>query len=597
MSNASISIVVLPFVNLSGDHSREYLADGITEEIINALSRVEQLRVISRTSSFFYKGKDTSMADLANTLNVTTVLEGSVRFEGNAMRISTQLIQVEDESAFWSASWDRDLENIFAIQDEISLMIADKLREHLGHLDVAEHLTQQPTNDLAAWDHYLNGAFHFRKWNPEDANLAIGQFEKALALDPNLIEAHLGLADSYSFLAVAGFAPREESWLKAIECIQSAQAINPNHAGLNYMMANQAFFTEASFSKAFQLATKAMQIRPTYPEAQQFISFLHELRGDFAKAKEHLLYAKSIDPLNQETRFYEAYYAYRTENYSTAKTILNELLDANPRNLPALITYMYIHVLERDAAGTQQLLDNIPEAMITPDERLGIQCLIDELNHNLAPSKLQELESFGQHAPAHHAHAYLFLLYARMGRNDEAFNALNRLFEVHSSVLLLSFSDPLAKPLQTDPRYAEFHHRIYQLEQHEEPAQKANSHTPDEVWTHEVLHQLEAHMPSEKPFLNPSLSLRFLADQLSVHPNQLSWLLNEKVGKNFNEFVNDYRIEHFKKLVADDSNRHISLVGLAFESGFNSKTVFNTTFKKKTGLTPKAYQKSVSAPN
>ena len=276
----NISIAVLPFRNISQEADNEYFCDGITEEIIIALSRIRRLRVISRTSSFHFKNQQASIREIGDQLDVTNILEGSVRLSADKMRIAAQLINVSDETHFWSETWDRKMDDLFEIQDDISLQIADKLREFNGHLDISDHLVQSPTQNLSAYDFYLKGRFHFFKWNPEDTNIAIEQFHEAVAIDNKLIDGYLGLADSYSFMAVAGFAPREEAWVKAMDAIQSAKKLDPNNAGLNYMLGNQAFFTEADFAAAMDYGLKSLASKPTYPEALRFLSFLHSLQGD-----------------------------------------------------------------------------------------------------------------------------------------------------------------------------------------------------------------------------------------------------------------------------------------------------------------------------
>ncbi|MPR36973.1 helix-turn-helix domain-containing protein [Cytophagaceae bacterium SJW1-29] len=581
---------------MSTNGDNEFFCDGITEEIINALARIDQLKVTSRTSSFHFKGQNNNISEIGKKLNVSTILEGSVRLAGDTMRITAQLINVEDDFHFWSETWDRKRENIFEIQDEISLLIADKLREHFGHLDYADHLAEVPTTNLAAYEYLLKGKYTFNKWNPEDANTAIRYFEEALTIDPDLIEAHTGLADGYSFLAVAGFAPRAEAWNKAIGHLERAKAIDPNNAPLNYLLANQAFFTEASFAGAMDYAQKSIASRPTYSEAQQFMSFLYMLRGDLKKAREHLLYAKSIDPLNVETKFYEAYFQYRSKDYALAQKTLNELLDVNAKNLPALITLAYV-LLKKGAFGeVEVLLSGIPPEMIMPDEKLGLTCLKLAIkgDHVNLKQPLADLEMNATEDTSFQAHAYLFKVYCVLGRHDEAFQLLEKLFQHHSSILLLSFGDPLAEAIQTDARYPAYHQRIYPLQNDTSKTRKASTSTMDEETTTAFLDRLHNFIEQQSPYLNPSLSLRSLAELIEIHPNQLSWLLNEKVGKNFNEFINQLRVEYFKKLVVDPANSHISLIGLAYESGFNSKTVFNTAFKKTMGMTPKEYLKSQS---
>ncbi|MEO9476249.1 MAG: helix-turn-helix domain-containing protein [Cyclobacteriaceae bacterium] len=586
------SIAVLPFSNMSADGENEFFCDGITEEIIDALAKIEGLKVISRTSSFYYKNSKTPLQEISEKLQVANLLEGSVRIANDKLRIKAQLINVEEDEVFWTETWDRKKENLFDIQDEISLLIADKLREHYGHMEISDHLVNSGTNNLTAYEHLLKGRHHFYKWNPEDTNIAIEHFERAIALDSELTEGYLGIADSYSFLAVAGLAPREEAWQKSIAAIGSAKKLDPDHAGLNYMLAFQSFFTEADFASAMQYGMKSLAAKPTYSEAHQLVSFLHTLLGDFKKAWEHILFAKSSDPLNPETRFHEANYYYRAGEYASAKEILNELLAANDKNLPAIIVNIYILIQEGQLEEARQAIDIIPQQAFAPDERLGLLCLVDVSGGKADSPFLAELEQHALEPTAHHAHLYLFIVYTRLGEYDKAFHVLENLFTAQSSILLLGFSDPMANPIRNDSRYSEYHSRVYPMVEEKPKSPKSKSKGIDQNNARLQAEKLRAFVSSERPFLNPALTLRALAEQLEIHPNQLSWLLNEFVGKNFNEFINHERIAHFKKLVVDPDNSHISLIGLAYESGFNSKTVFNTAFKKAEGMTPKEYQKS-----
>lgn len=150
---------------MSGSEDMKYFSDGITEEIINALASIPQLKVTSRMSSFFLKNKNIPTRQIAGELNVTTILEGSVRLAANTIRITAQLIQAEEDFRFWSETWDRKLDNIFEIQDEISLFVANKLREQYGHFEIQDRLVEKKTDNLDASEYFLKARFHFNKWN------------------------------------------------------------------------------------------------------------------------------------------------------------------------------------------------------------------------------------------------------------------------------------------------------------------------------------------------------------------------------------------------------------------------------------------------
>ncbi|MBN1651481.1 MAG: helix-turn-helix domain-containing protein [Bacteroidales bacterium] len=589
------TIAVLPFVNISSDKDFEYFSDGITEEIINALAQIGELKVISRTSSFYFKNKAFTLKQIADKLKVEVILEGSVRIASNKVRITAQLIQAADDFHFWSETWDRSLENILEVQDEISLLIAEKLREQLGHLEISEHLVQNKTNKLDAYEYVLKAKFHFNKWNPEDVNASIDLFNKAIEIDANFTEAYVGLADAYSFMATTQFMAPDIAWKKAVENTHKAYALDPQNAGVHYLLANLSFFTDCHFEDAFLHISKSVQLKPSYPEAQQYIAFLYMLSGDMQKAKHHLQFALSIDPLNQETIFYQAYFYYRSKAYDKAMPILDDLLLKNPKNIPAFVVQSYCMLFQKKYDELLARIENAPKEILIPHEKLGILCLTaifkgDEKN---ALTLLNSVEKEAENPGAFQAHSYLFLAYANLHKNDKAFEVLENSLKMKSSVLLLSFSDPLVKGLVNDERYGVYHNKLYGKIKAEKSIAKKKP-LLDNKTAVALADKILIYVDSEKPYLNPSISLRDLANQLEIHPNQLSWLLNEYLGKKFNEFINLYRLNHFKELAKNPENANISIIGLAYESGFNSKTVFNTSFKKEFGITPKEYQKKIS---
>ena len=587
------AIAVLPFANMSDSEEMEYFSDGITEEIINALASIEHLKVTSRTSSFYFKKKNIPITQIAQELNVATILEGSVRLAAKTIRITAQLIHAEEDFHFWSETWDRKLENIFEIQDEISLLIADKLREQYGHFEIQEHLVEKKTGSIDAYEYFLKGRYHFNKWNPVDARKAIELYEKAIAIDPNHTDSYVGLADAYSFFAVTELMPREEAWQKSRDYTDKAYALNPENAGVHYLLANVAFFYDADFQEAEKHLQKSIELKSNYPEAQQFLALLYMISGEMDKAKFHLEIAHSIDPLSQETLFYRAYFQYRSENYSDALNLYDECLEKNPYNIPAYIMRSYCLLQTGKYKEAIRFLGEMPKEIAVHDEQLGAICLAQILEKDEIETQkyFKKLYNEAQKPFSFQAHSYLYMAYAVMGKNDEAFAWLDKALKLKSSVLLISYSDPLVSNLKSDSRFELYKNKLYfKTEKSTKPAPVkpplVDSKTADNYT--EVLTRF---MNEEEPFLIPNLSLRSLAEQVEIHPNKLSWLLNDRMGKNFNEFINHYRIEYFKKLALDSENSHISLIGLAYESGFNSKTVFNTYFKKETGITPKEFLK------
>ena len=584
------TIAVLPFTNMSASAENEYFSDGITEEIINALAKIKNLKVTSRTSSFFFKNKNIPIKKIAKELNVAAILEGSVRLSGDTMRITAQLIQAKEDFHFWSETWDRKLENIFEIQDEISLLIAEKLREYFGHFEINDHLVTQSTKSITAYEYCLKAQFHKNKWNPEAVKNAITLYDEALKIDSSYSDALVGKADCYSFLGTTGFMSFEEAWGKTIEYTNQAIQLNNQSAGIYYQLSNQAFFIECDYHKSLTQMKKAIKINPNYADAHQFISFLYIIAGEKESAQYHLDIALSINPISEETNFFKAYFHYMIGDYPIALKMLNHCLAINNKNIPAhsIKTLCLLKLGKYNSVLTY--FEDVPKDVIIEGEKTGSIALAYAMKNdkgntatylNLLVQQAKEPNGFT-------ADSYLFLMHVVLGEFDKAFQWVEDAIKNNSSLVLIRYTDPVADALTKDVRYSKYHDILYPKSQHKS-SKKAKKAPLDISSIRMYRSQLLNLFDKEKTYLDPDLSLRSLAEKLEIHPNKLSWLLNESINKNFNEFVNHYRVEAFKQSALDPKNAHLSLLGLAYDSGFNSKTVFNTYFKKETGLTPKQF--------
>lgn len=225
---AEKSIAVLPFTNMSADPENEYFSDGISEEILNALTRVEGLQVTARSSSFFFKGKNEDIRQIGSKLGVATVLSGSVRKAGKRIRTSVQLVNTADGYHIWSEVYDTDMEDIFQVQDEISLKILNRLKENFA-IRNKEAIVKAPTENLDAYNEYLKGRFHWNKSKPEDTLIAISHFEKAIEIDPNFALPYCALSYCYSFMGSAGLMLPNEAFPKTKDYTLKAIELDPNH--------------------------------------------------------------------------------------------------------------------------------------------------------------------------------------------------------------------------------------------------------------------------------------------------------------------------------------------------------------------------------
>jgi len=252
------SIAVLSFVDMSSDKDQEYMSDGIAEELLNLLAKIPELRVISRTSAFSYKGKSISLAQIAKELNVAYILEGSIRKSGDQIRITTQLIQTSSDTHLWSETYDRALENIFAIQDEIAAVVVDELKiKLLGTPPVVEK------TDPEAFALVLQAAHLYRQQTPEAMEQAIVLFKEAIAIDPDYPRAWTGLANVYQRQVTIGGLSIQKSKELALNAIDQALKINPEFVPAHKLLGWTAMAYDNDLATAARHYQRALELDPT----------------------------------------------------------------------------------------------------------------------------------------------------------------------------------------------------------------------------------------------------------------------------------------------------------------------------------------------
>ncbi len=318
------SLAVLPFVNMSNDPENEYFSDGITEEILNAVARVKEIRVTARTSSFAFKGKNVDIREIANQLNVDHILEGSVRRSGNQVRITTQLISAKDGFHLWSENFDRKLEDIFAIQDEIAYKITKMLSERLVEKSKKAVLPKSTAQNLEAYNLYLQGNFFWKKWSPEGVKKSISFFEQAISLEPDFSLPYTGLASAYIFLGITGNM-KGTAFNKAKEAAHKAIALDDQHDGANLAMGMIKFMFEKNNDEAKEYFLKALKINPGNSAGHHYYAMYLSNTGNFEEALKEIEKAHQLDPLSliilgslAEISFFSGYNKKAIERYHQA---------------------------------------------------------------------------------------------------------------------------------------------------------------------------------------------------------------------------------------------------------------------------------------
>ena len=589
------TIAVLPFVNLSSNQDNEYFSDGITEEIINALAKIEGLKVTSRTSSFFFKNKNIPIPQIGRELKVAIVLEGSVRLAGNQMRITAQLIDVADDFHFWSETFDRSIDDIFAVQDEISLLIADRLREHLGHFEISDHLVEAPEISVESYQRYLKSRYHILKMTKPDIETGMAIAEEIIARHPHFALAYLVIHLGYTLQGTIGLLPSHEAFVKAKPYLDKAIELNADLPECQLHLSYISFLQNWDLPATYRHLQKARDIRPTVEFYQSMASTL-VAEGKSAAALNYIETALQIDPFSAINYHLKAFILYTQEKYAEAITWFEKSVE-QASSLPASKLYLGQALIAMgQPAKALTFFQNLPDSEGKDLMRLGGITLAQAAlgNTQKAEEGIAQLEAFLATELMERALNLLILCQATLGKEKETFALLDQGITHRLPMMVYLYVEPLLKAFRSIPHFQTLMKQILgEQTDFKFSTRKYKKSLLDENLLTQYRQQLEDLMQKSQPYLDPNLSLRSLSQMLHIPPNQLSRLLNEGFDKNFAEYVNSYRLEAFKTKAADPQYQHLTILALAYESGFNSKTVFNTFFKKMTGKTPRTYWKEV----
>jgi Predicted integral membrane protein len=325
------SVAVLPFLNQSGDTSKEYFNDGMTDEIISQLSKISRLKVIARTSVMGYKNKKINVKQVAEQLHVYAVLQGIVRKSGNRVNIHATLTDINTGRVIWEEDYERELDDIFVIQNEVSHLIADKLNAELS-ANENENIAQRPTRNLEAYDQFLQGKYYWNKGTESSLRKAIIFFNQAIKLDAGYSKAYSGLADCYSALGYSSYDLPADAFLKAeaaaLKALQLDSSLAEPHTSLGYIK----FYYYWDWAGAEKDFLKAIQLNPSYVLAYDSYCYFLTAMERLPEARTAIEKAVQLDPLSSKIITDLGFYFYYNHNYDQAITSLKSSLEINPKN-------------------------------------------------------------------------------------------------------------------------------------------------------------------------------------------------------------------------------------------------------------------------
>lgn len=447
------SIAVLPMVNQSSDPNQEYFSDGLSEELINRLGQIKELRVIGRSSSFQFKGKGEDSRAVGQALGVANLLEGSVRTEGMRVRISVALVNAADGTQRWSKSYDRDLKDIFAVQTEIAQSVADQLRVALLGQDVRE--TADPSNQsLEAYNAYLRGEFYFAQFTPESTRRSIEFHEEAIRLDPKYSKAYGALAWSYCRLGFFAGAQGAKAFNEARKAAERALALNPDATIARSALAYVAMNLDWNLAAAEKILQEAAERSPRDPTVKNVLAILRTYQNRDQEAAALRREAIQLDPLNVIVQGNLVGDLTTLGQYDEAERLARKALELQPSaaQFHYLISRIFLLRGQPDAA--------LQEARLEPGSnyRLTAVSLAQAARHDQAAADEALRELIERHAADNPFR--IAVVYAYRNEGDKLFEWLERAYTEHDPRVINTLSEQLLKPFRADPRFIAFCQRV-----------------------------------------------------------------------------------------------------------------------------------------
>jgi adenylate cyclase len=455
-------LAVLPFVNMSADPENEYFSDGITEELLNALTRVEGLQVTSRTSAFAFKGKNHDIRDIAIQLNVDKVLEGSVRKAGNRVRITAQLINAADGYHIWSENYDRNLTDIFEVQDEISGIIANKLRENLSEKKKEEHLVKPAISNVKAYTSFLKGRHFWNKLTPGDCRRAISCFEEVIAMEPGYAQAYAMIAAAYSYLGASGQMQAREAFEIVARNADKALQLDSSIAESHIAKASVYLFYEWKWKDAYEYLQKALRLNPSAIETYELLGFYYIVVGEKEKALATLEEAERMDPLSPVIIQTLCNMYIFNDRFDDAIEQAEKLLDMNPKMRIALEMKAWCTGMKGD---WQKALDLFLEYQRLTNHPLkgwmgaGYAYAMLGMREE-ALEAIRKIEQRQREEPGAVLDADLAGIWLGLGDYDKTFYHLNRCIDKRMGPVSYFLEYPPYREIKNDPRYEELKKRM-----------------------------------------------------------------------------------------------------------------------------------------
>ena len=448
------SIAVLPFVNMSADAENEYFCDGLADELINALAKIEGLKVVARTSAFSFKGTTTNATSIGNLLNVDTILEGSVRKSGDRLRINVQLVNVADGFQIWTERYDREMVDIFDLEDEVTVAVVEGLRAKLV-FDPSQMRYKHYTDNVQAYQLYLQGRFFLNKFTAENFQKAVEFFEQSLVIDPNYPLAYAGLADAYVMLTELGPLNAAEAMPRARENALKALALDSElseaHCSLGVIYRDFDF----DFELAETAFKQAIKLQPGSPTPRLTYGLLLAYLGRHIESEKQFRKALDLDPLSVIGNWFYALGLFLRRSYDDSIERSTATLELDHTFPGAFLTIAFANQMKGNFAAVIEAYSRFSELSGNPKISAfgkhsftvgGWYGFLHAMTGKVRPTELS---------------AYIVAVFhAGLGEKSKAIAELEKALEHRESYIAMLNSDPRFDPLRDEPEFQSLLKRI-----------------------------------------------------------------------------------------------------------------------------------------
>jgi TolB-like protein/DNA-binding winged helix-turn-helix (wHTH) protein/Flp pilus assembly protein TadD len=458
------SIAVLPLRNLSSDPAQEYFADGMTEALITNLGKIGGVRVISRTSAMHYKASQQTLPEIGRQLDVDAVVEGAVLREDNRVRITAQLVETSSDRHLWAESFESDLRNVLAVQDQVARAITNEIKSRLSLQEQTRLTSARPVNP-EAYEAYLKGRYEWNAWTEQGLKKSLEYFAQAIQQDPGYAPAWAGLADAHQLMGLFGFVPRQVSLPRAkeaaLKALQLDETLSDAHVSLAFLLPYPNWDWPATENEL----RRAIRLNPNNAQAHQSYGYFFTARGQLDAAIEEMKSALELDPLSPNKQASLGGTLYRAGRYDEALHYLRQVpdTDANSESRHRKIATIY----ERKEMWSEALGELLTALRVAGKSEIVASVEQEYLSSGYSAAKKTFLRADVRETERRARSGYprpnavdIAADYALLGEKDQAFEWLETAFRDHEGLVIYLKTDDRLESLRSDARFADLVRRI-----------------------------------------------------------------------------------------------------------------------------------------